>query len=90
MAGITGKFGLRVQNEARQRLTEFCQGMHWSQQTLPTTQEMTLHMDIARWSVLKSDCYILCSQRWRSFIQSVKTRPRALIISSLLQNSGSN
>ena len=23
--GITGKFGLRVQNEARQRLTEFCQ-----------------------------------------------------------------
>ena len=30
MPGITGKFGLRVQNEARQRLTEFCQGMHWS------------------------------------------------------------
>ena len=23
--GVTGKFGLRVQNEARQRLTEFCQ-----------------------------------------------------------------
>ena len=23
--GITGKFGLGVQNEARQRLTEFCQ-----------------------------------------------------------------
>ena len=28
--GITGKFGLGVQNEAGQRLTEFCQGMHWS------------------------------------------------------------
>ena len=28
--GITGKFGLGVQNEARQRLTEFCQKMHWS------------------------------------------------------------
>ena len=24
-AGVTGKFGLEVQNEARQRLTEFCQ-----------------------------------------------------------------
>ena len=23
--GVTGKFGLRVQNEAAQRLTEFCQ-----------------------------------------------------------------
>ena len=23
--GVTGKFGLEVQNEARQRLTEFCQ-----------------------------------------------------------------
>jgi len=30
MPGITGKFGLRVQNEAGQRLTEFCQRMQWS------------------------------------------------------------
>ena len=30
--GVTGKFGLGVQNEAGQRLIEFCQdeGMHWS------------------------------------------------------------
>ena len=34
-------------------------------------------MDITRWSTLKSDCYILCSQRWRSSIQSAKTRPEA-------------
>ena len=27
---VTGKFGLGVQNEARQRLVEFCQRMHWS------------------------------------------------------------
>ena len=33
-------------------------------------------MDITRWSTPKSD-YILCSQRWRSSIQSAKTRPRA-------------
>ena len=30
-------------------------------------------MDITRWSTPKSD-YILCSQRWRSSIQSAKTR----------------
>ena len=28
--GVTGKFGLGVQNEAEQRLTEFCKRMHWS------------------------------------------------------------
>ena len=27
--GVTGKFGLREQNEAGQRLTEYCQRMHW-------------------------------------------------------------
>ena len=43
---------------------------------LPTTQEKTLHMDINRWSTLKSD-YILCSRRWRSSLQSAKTRPGA-------------
>ena len=29
-SGVTGKFGFGVQNEAGQRLTEFCQGTHWS------------------------------------------------------------
>ena len=37
---------------------------------------MTLHTDITRWSIPKS-YYILCSQRWRSSIQSAKTRPGA-------------
>ena len=31
-------------------------------------------MDVTRWSTLKSDWYILCSQRWRSSIQSANTR----------------
>ena len=30
ISGVTGKFGLGVQNEAGQRLTEFCQKNHWS------------------------------------------------------------
>ena len=31
-------------------------------------------MDITRWSTPNSVDYILCSQRWRSSIQSAKTR----------------
>ena len=38
--------------------------------------EKTLHTDITRWSTPKSR-YILCSQRWRTSIQSAKTRPGA-------------
>ena len=54
--GVTGKFGLGVQNEAGQRLIEFCQeNALVIANTLPTTQEKTLHMDITRWSTLKSD-----------------------------------
>ena len=34
---------------------------------------MTLHTDITRWSITKSD-YVLCSQRQRSSIWSAKTR----------------
>ena len=56
--GVTGKFGLGIQNEARQRLTNRvlpreCNGH--SKHPLPTTQEKTLHMDITRWSTWKSD-----------------------------------
>ena len=44
---------------------------------LPKTQAKALHIDITRWSILKSVDYILCSQRWRSSIQWAKTRPGA-------------
>ena len=50
--GITGKYDLGVQNEAGQRLIE---SHRHSKHLLPTTQEKTLHMDIIRWSILKSD-----------------------------------
>ena len=54
---VTRKFGLGVQNEAGQRLTEFCQenALVIATHPLPTTQEKTLHMDITRWSTPKSD-----------------------------------
>ena len=55
--GVTGKFGLGIQNEAGQRLRDFCQKKctGHSKHPLPTTQEKTLHMDITRWSAPKSD-----------------------------------
>ena len=54
--GVTGKFGLGVQNEAGQRLTVF-PGEHTghSKHLLPTTQEKTPHIIITRWSIPKSD-----------------------------------
>ena len=42
-----------------------------SRYSLLANQEKTLHIDITRWSILKLDC----SHRWRSSIQSAKTRP---------------
>ena len=55
--GVTGKFGLGVQKEAGQRITEF-----FPENTLviantlfKAIQETTLHMDIIRWSILKSE-----------------------------------
>ena len=55
--GVTDKFGLGVQNEAGQRLTEVLPRKHTghNKHPLPTTQEKTLHMDITRWSIPKSD-----------------------------------
>ena len=48
--GVTGKFGLGIWNQAGQRIRT-----GHSKYPLPTTQEKTLHMDITRWSTMKSD-----------------------------------
>ena len=55
--GVTDKFGLGVWNEAGQKLIEFCQenALVIANTLFPTTQEKTLHMDINRWSTLKSE-----------------------------------
>ena len=48
--GVTGKFGLGVQNEAGQRITVWPRGCTGhSKHPLPTTQKKTLHMTITRW-----------------------------------------
>ena len=54
--GVTGKFGHGVQNEAGKKLTVLPrEHTGHSKHPLPTTQEKALHMDITRWSTLKSD-----------------------------------
>ena len=53
---ITGKFGLGVQNEAGQRLIEFCQeNTLVIANTLFQQHKRKLHMDITRWSTPKLD-----------------------------------
>ena len=74
-----GKFGLGAQNEAGKRLIEFCQENALVIANTLFQQHKRRHYT---WTSpdgqhqIQID-YILCSQRWRSSIQSVKTRPGA-------------
>ena len=53
--GGTGKFDLGIQNEAGQSLTESCQENTLVIANSFFQQHKTLHMDITRWSITKSD-----------------------------------
>ena len=54
--GVTGKFSLGVQNEAGQRLIEFCQkNVLFIASTLFQQHKRRLYMDITRCSTAKSD-----------------------------------
>ena len=73
---VTGKLGLGVQNEAGQRLTEFCQeNAPVIANTLVQQHKRWLYTwttpDGQYWNQID---YILCSQKWRRSIQSAKTR----------------
>ena len=76
MPGVTGKIGFEIQNEAQQRLTQFCQ-----ENTLIIANTLIQkHKSQYTWTSPDGQYqnqidYILCSQRWRSSIQSAKTSP---------------
>ena len=77
--GITGKFGLGVQNEAEQRLTEFCQE---NALVIANTLFQQHKRRLYTWTSPDGQYqnqidYILGSQRWRSSIQSAKIRSGA-------------
>ena len=93
--GVIGKFGLGVQNEAGQRLTEF------SQENALIVANILFQQHKRRLYTWTSPDgqhrsqtdYILCSQRWRSSIQSAKQdweQTVAQIMTSLLPNSDLN
>ena len=70
--GITGKFGLGVQNKVGQRLTEFCQE---NALVIANTLFQQHKRRCCTWTSPDGQIdYILWSQRWRSSIQSPKTR----------------
>ena len=77
--GVTGKFGLGVQNEAGQKLIEFCQeNALVIPKTLFQQPKRRLYTRTSRDGQHRNQIdYILCSQRWRSSIQSAKTRSGA-------------
>ena len=93
--GVTGKFGLGIRNEAGQRLIEFCQ-----ENTLVIANTLFQQYKRGLYTWTSPDGqhrnqidYILCSQRWRSSIQSAKTRLGADVaqnMNSLLPNSDLN
>ena len=76
MPGVTGKFGFGVHNEARQRVTMFCQeNALVIANTLFQQHKRRLHTWTSPDGQHQNQIdYILCSQRWRSSIQSAKTR----------------
>ena len=73
------KFSLGVQNEAGHRLIEFCQE---NTLVIANTLFQQHRRRLYTWTSPDGQHqnqidYILCSQRWRSSIQSAKTRPEA-------------
>ena len=77
--GVTGKFGLGIRNEAGQRLIEFCQeNALVTANTLFQQHKRRLYIWASPDGQHRNQIdYILCSQRWRSSIESAKTRLEA-------------
>ena len=74
--GVTGKYGLGVPNEAGQRLAEFCQE---NTLVIPNTLLQQHKRKFYTWTSPDGQYwnqidYTLCSQRWRSSIQSEKDK----------------
>ena len=77
--GVIGKFGLGMRNEAGQRLIEFSQE---NALVIANTLFQQHKRRLYTWTSPDGQHrnqihYILCSKRWRSFIQSAKTRAGA-------------
>ena len=76
---VTSKSGLGVQNEVGPRIIEFCQKKQTghSKHLVPTAQKTTVHMDITKWSVSKSDWLCSLKPKMEKLCTVSKTRPGA-------------
>ena len=77
--GVKGKFGLGIQNEAGQKLTEFCQE---NVLVIANTFFQQYKRRLYTWTSpdgqhRNQTDYIFYSQRWRSSIQSAKNKTRS-------------
>ena len=84
---VTGKFGLGVQKKVGQRRTEFCQE---NRLVIANTLFQQHKRRLYTWTSPDGQYqnqidYILCSQRWRSCIQSAKTR-RELTLAQIMDS----
>ena len=79
ISGVTGKFDLGVQNEAGLRLIEFCQenALVIANTLFPQHKRRLYTWTSPGGQHQNQTDSILCSQKWRSSIQSAKTRPGA-------------
>ena len=76
ISGVTSKYGLGIQNEGGQRLIEFCQE---NALVIANTLFQQHKRRLYTWTSPDGQHrnqidYILCSQRWRSFIQVIKNK----------------
>ena len=77
--GVTDRFGLEIWNEAEKRLIDFCQeNTLVIANTLFQQHKRRLYTWTSPGGQHQNQInYTLCSQRWRSSIESAKTRPGA-------------
>ena len=86
--GVTGKFGPGVQNEAGQRLTEFCQeNALIITNTLFQQHKRRLYTWTSPDDQYQNEIdYILCSQRWRSCISSQQKQDQELTVAQIMNS----
>ena len=92
-SGVTGKFGLGVQNEEGQRLIVFSrEHTGHSKLPLPTTQEKTLHMDIMVNTEIRLIIFFVAKDGETLYSQQKKDQKLTVtqIMKSLLPNSDLN
>jgi len=86
--GIISKFSLGVQNEAGQRLTEFCQeNTLVIANTLSQQHKRKLYIQTSPDGQYQNQIdYILCSRRWRSSIHTQQKRDQKLTMVQIMNS----